>query len=212
MNGEVITLLGTRADPAVDVVAVDGIPLTRPAHHTLLLHKPAGCITTRDDPRSRDTVMALVPDIAGLHPVGRLDKDTTGLLLLTNDGGLTYALTHPKHHVEKTYRAWVEGVPDHAVLEQLRTGIQLDDDLTAPAQVRRILTRADNTLLELVIHEGRKRQIRRMLLAVGFPVVSLSRVRLGPLELGELPEGKWRELSNEEILTLYPIAGVEPTP
>ena len=210
VNGEVVSLLGTRADPACDVVSLDGIPITRPQHRTLLLHKPAGYITTRDDPRSRDTVMALVPDIPGLHPVGRLDKDTTGLLLLTNDGGLTYALTHPKHHVDKTYRAWVDGVPDQVALEQLRTGVMVEDRLTAPALVRRVLTREGRTLLELTIHEGRKRQIRRMLLAVGVPVVSLSRIRLGPLELGELPEGQWRELNAEEVRALYVAAGVSP--
>ncbi len=134
INGQVVTLLGTQVDPSRDVIAVDGTPVRLPAHQTLMLHKPAGVITTRSDPKARDTVMALLPEIPGLHPIGRLDKDTTGLLLLTNDGDLTYALTHPKHGVKKTYRAWVDGMPDYAVLKQLQTGVLLDDGMSAPAE------------------------------------------------------------------------------
>ncbi len=201
-----VTLLGTQVDPARDIVAVDGVPVRLPAHRTLMLNKPAGVITTRSDPHARDTVMALLPEIPGLHPIGRLDKETTGLLLLTNDGDLTYALTHPKHHVEKTYRAWVQGVPDTAALAQLRDGVLLEDGLTAPAHVKRILTREDRTLLEITIHEGRKRQVRRMLLVVGHPVISLARTRIGPLTLGDLPEGQWREVTADEVRTLYATA------
>lgn len=208
VNGDIISLLGTKVDPEHDVVAVDGVPVSKPNTRTIMLHKPAGCLTTRMDPRARDTVMALVPEISGLHPIGRLDKDTTGLLLLTNDGDLTYALTHPKHHVEKTYRAWVQGVPEHAALDRLRQGIELDDGLTAPAQVRRIFTRDDRTLIDITIHEGRKRQVRRMMDAIGVPVVSLARTRIGPLTLGDLPEGKWREVTAEEVAALYQAAGV----
>lgn len=209
INGAVVTLLGTQVDPAHDVVAVDGVPVRLSGQHTLLLNKPAGYITTRSDPHARETVMALLPEIPGLHPIGRLDKDTTGLLLFTNDGDLTYALTHPKHLVEKTYRAWVEGLPEKDAMAHLRQGVLLEDGLTAPAQVKRILTREKRTLLEITIHEGRKRQVRRMLLVIGHPVISLSRVRVGPLELGELPEGHWRELAEEEVRALFQVAGVK---
>ena len=183
------------------------MPVTKPAHRTLMLNKPAGYLTTRDDPRARDTVMMLVPEIPGLHPVGRLDKDTTGLLLLTNDGDLTYALTHPKHHVDKIYRAWVEGLPSRWALDALRAGVFIEDGMTAPAQARRVLTRGERTLVEITIHEGRKRQVRRMLHAVSVPVISLARTRVGPLELGDLPEGQWRELTATEIAALFAAAG-----
>jgi 23S rRNA pseudouridine2605 synthase len=207
VNGEVVTLFGRQVDPEVDVVAVDGVPIVRPGGRTLLLHKPADCVTTRSDPHAHGTVMDLVPDIPGLHPVGRLDKDTTGLLLLTNDGDLTYVLTHPRHHVDKTYRAWVYGVPNEESLQRLRTGIELEDGMTSPAEAC-VLTRKGNTaLVQLVIHEGRKRQIRRMLIAIGHRVFGLARVRVGPLTLGDLPEGQWRDLTSEEIAELKAAAG-----
>ncbi len=209
INGQVVTLLGTQVDPARDVIAVDGVPVRLPTHCTLMLHKPAGVITTRSDPRARDTVMALLPAIPGLHPIGRLDKDTTGLLLFTNDGDLTYVLTHPKHHVNKIYRAWVEGVAGQEALGQLRAGVLLEDGLTSPAEVKRVLTREGRTLLDITIHEGRKRQVRRMLQAVDHPVISLSRTRLGPLTLGDLAEGQWRELTADEVRALYQAAGVK---
>ena len=207
VNGQVVSL-GATVDPARDVVCVDGRPVQLPTTRTLMLNKPAGIITSRKDPHATDTVMSLAPAIPGLHPVGRLDKNTTGLLLLTNDGDLTYALTHPRHLVDKTYRAWVRGIPSNDALHKLRQGIMLEDGLTAPAQVRRILTRADRTLVEVTIHEGRKRQARRMLEAVGTPVISLERIRLGPLTLGDLPEGHWRELSDDELRALYDAAGL----
>ncbi len=210
VNGRV-AVLGTQVDPARDVVAVDGRIISRPAPRVIMLHKPAGVVTSRKDPHASDTVMSLVPPIPGLHPVGRLDKHTTGLLLLTNDGDLTYALTHPRHHVDKTYRAWVRGVPGNEALRRLRQGIQLEDGLTAPAQVRRLQTRGDRTLVEVTIHEGRKRQVRRMLEAVDAPVISLARTRLGPLTLGDLPEGRWRDLSDGELRELYRAAGLSST-
>lgn len=202
VNGDVVSLLGTRVDPEQDAVAVDGVPIARPAARTIMLNKPAGYLTTRDDPQARDTVMALAPEIPGLHPIGRLDMDTTGLLLLTNDGELTYALTHPKHHVDKTYHAWVEGTPDDDALERLRRGITLTDGPTFPAAVRRLRTRDGRTLVEVIIHEGRKRQVRRMLQAVGHPALTLQRTKIGPLTLGDLLEGHWRDLTFEEIHAL----------
>lgn len=207
VNGAVVTL-GARVDPARDVVAVDGKPVHLPARRTIMLNKPAGIITSCKDPHAADTVMTLAPAIPGLHPVGRLDKNTTGLLLLTNDGDLTFALTHPRHVVEKTYRVWVRGIPGNDALHKLRQGIVLEDGPTAPAQARRILTRADRTQVEITIHEGRKRQVRRMLEAVEASVISLSRVRLGPLILGDLPEGQWRDLTDDELTALYKAAGL----
>lgn len=208
VNGQVVNL-GDCVDPLRDLVAVDGQPVHLPAWRTIMLNKPAGIVTSRKDPHATDTVMSLVPPIPGLHPVGRLDKNTTGLLLLTNDGELTFALTHPRHVVDKTYRAWVRGIPSNDALQQLRRGIALADGPTAPAQARRIFTRADRTMVEITIHEGRKRQVRRMLEAVGAPVISLSRVRIGPLGLGDLPEGQWRDLREDELAALYHAAGVQ---
>ncbi len=211
VNGETVSLLGLQVDPTTDVIAVDGVVITKPEHRTIMLHKPSGVISTVTDPQARDTVMSLVPNIPGLHPIGRLDKDTTGLLLLTNEGDLTYALTHPKHHVNKVYDAMVEGKPNEEALTKLREGVELEDGMTAPSQVRRLDHIGRTTVLEIVIHEGRKRQIRRMCLAVGHPVVRLRRVRVGPLTLSNLPEGQWRDLTAQEIAGLYRAAGVDKT-
>ena len=208
VNGEVAAL-GVRVDPLRDAVAVDGRPVSLASTRVIMLHKPAGIVTTRKDPYARDTVMSLAPSVPGLHPVGRLDKNTTGLLLLTNDGDLTFALTHPRHLVRKTYRAWVRGVPSNEALGKLRAGMLLDDGPTAPALARRLRVLGGRTLVELTIHEGRKRQVRRMLEAVGATVISLARTRVGPLALGELPEGKWRDLREEERAALYAAAGLD---
>lgn len=209
VNGQVISLLGTQADPERDVVAVDGVVLTKPAKRTILLNKPKGYITTCRDPHARDTVMNLVPAIPGLHPIGRLDKDTTGLLLFTNDGDLTFALAHPRHHVEKTYLALVVGAPTEGTLERLRQGVLLGDGPTAPARVQISERDGDRTMLVITIHEGRKRQVRRMCQAVGHHVLALMRIKLGPLELGMLSEGQWRNLTEAELGVLYAATGVE---
>ena len=190
-------------DPARDVdgtmaIAVDGEPVR--AHDrrraVYALHKPAGVVSTAADPQGRRTVVELVPSGRRLYPVGRLDADTTGLILLTDDGDLAHHLTHPSFEVPRTYVAKVRRPPirDRA-LRALREGVELDDGMTAPAKVRR----RGNDELELTIHEGRKRQVRRMLEAVGHPVASLRRVRFGTLELGSLEEGRWRRLSEIEI-------------
>ncbi|HOS43784.1 MAG TPA: pseudouridine synthase, partial [Armatimonadota bacterium] len=149
VNGEVIAQLGTKVDPARDVVAVDGTPIQPPAPRTLMLNKPAGYLTTRSDPHARDTVMSLVPEIPGLHPIGRLDKDTTGLLLLTNDGALTNALTHPRHRVKKTYHVWVQEVPTERAARVLMTGVEIELSLVDgegwPALVNdKVLERVDD--------------------------------------------------------------------
>lgn len=209
VNGETISLLGTQVDPQRDIVTVDGKAVQASAARTLLLNKPKGYVTTRSDPQGRDTVMTLVPEIPGLHPIGRLDKDTTGLLLLTTDGALTNALTHPRHRVDKTYHAWVQEIPTEAAVRKLMSGVVIEGKKTAPAQVQVLKIEKHRTLLAITIHEGRKRQVRLMCQAVGHPVIALSRVNLGPLTLGHVKEGRWRELSPAEVKALFRTAGVE---
>ena len=212
VNGQIVTELGSKVDPKVDVVCVDG----REVHLEdgsvyLMLHKPKGYLTTMDDPQGRPCVAQLVPTkrYPGLYPVGRLDKDTTGLLLFTTDGDMGQHLLHPKHHVDKTYQAHVDGVPDEVDLARLRGGIMLDDGLTAQAQVRLVAERPDGSSdIELVIHEGRKRQVKRMCSAVHHPVLDLHRDSFGPLVLTDVDEGSWRLLTEDEIASLREVAGL----
>ncbi len=195
----------TVTDPAREVepenaVRLDGEPVKADSARVVYaVNKPQGVVSTARDPQGRPTVVSLVPSALRLYPVGRLDIDTTGLLLLTNDGELAHRLTHPRFEVEKTYRAVVAGAPvREAELKALRNGVQLDDGRTAPAKVRRL---AANTI-ELTIHEGRKRQVKRMCEAVGHPVRRLERVAFGPLKIGELKPGAHRELTRAEIEAL----------
>jgi 23S rRNA pseudouridine2605 synthase len=183
---------------ASDRVEVDGRAVTRQRLAYVLLHKPAGVVTTASDPHGRPTVVDLVPHEVRVVPVGRLDVDTTGALLLTNDGDLAHRLAHPKYEVEKVYEAEVEGEPSDEALRRLAEGVELEDGVTAPAEVRRIGPSA----IELSIHEGRNRQVRRMLEAVGHPVRRLRRTRYAGLTLGGLSPGEWRELSPEEVTGL----------
>jgi 23S rRNA pseudouridine2605 synthase len=192
-------------DPALDIqtgdaVAVDGKPVeAASARVVYALNKPPGVVSTARDPQGRPTVVTLVPQIERLYPVGRLDIDTTGLILLTNEGELAHRLTHPSFEVEKTYRAVVGGPPvRESELRKLREGIELEDGRTAPAAVQRVA--ADT--IEITIHEGRKRQVKRMCEAVGHPVRRLTRIRFGPLELGDLPPGRWRKLTDAEVQAL----------
>jgi 23S rRNA pseudouridine2605 synthase len=204
----------TITDPARDVsdadtVTVDGkqISPAGPERVVYALNKPAGVVSTARDPQGRPTVVTMVPQTERLYPVGRLDIDTCGLILLTNQGELAHRLTHPSFEVSKTYRAVVGGpAVDERVLRALREGIELEDGRTAAAQVRRVA--ADT--LEITIHEGRKRQVKRMCEAVGHPVKRLERIRFGPLELGDLPRGRWRRLTPAEIDTLLKSANAEP--
>ena len=189
--------LGTRVEVG-DYVRVDGVAVSAESRVHLLLNKPSGVVTTAHDPQGRPTVVELVAARARVYPVGRLDMDTTGLLLLTNDGDLAHRLMHPRHGVAKTYRVGVEGDPDAEAVLALRRGVELDDGRTAPADVRRLGPGA----LEVTIREGRNRQVRRMCEAVGHPVRSLHRLRYGPIELGDLPGGAWRELTAEEVEAL----------
>ena len=178
-----------------DVVEVDGTRVEKQRLTYLLLNKPADTVTTASDPQGRKTVVDLVPKETRVVPVGRLDVDTTGVLLLTNDGELAHRLAHPRYGVEKTYVVEVEGEPTDAALQQLERGVELDDGVTAPAKARRV---TKNTL-ELTIHEGRNRQVKRMLEAVGHPVTRLHRSAYAGLEVGGLEPGAWRELEPSEV-------------
>jgi 23S rRNA pseudouridine2605 synthase len=188
--GRLDTLVG-----ADDVVEVDGERVAAQPLACVLLHKPAAVVTTVRDPHGRRTVRDLVDHPARIVPVGRLDADTTGVLLLTNDGPLAHRLAHPRYGVEKVYLAEVEGEPSDEALRQLAEGVELEDGLTAPARVRRV----GRSRVELVLHEGRKRQVRRMCEAVGHPVGALHRARYAGLELGDLGPGEWRELTDDEV-------------
>ena len=198
VDGEV-AVLGRRIDVETALIEVDGAPVgVRPDLVHYLLNKPAGVVTTADDPQGRPTVVGMVPPEPRVFPVGRLDLDTEGLLLLTNDGELTHRLTHPSFGVEKEYVAEVLGEPSRGALRRLREGIELDDGTTAPARAALL----DPSVLRLTIHEGRNRQVRRMCEAIGHPVVRLIRTRIGPLADRSLEPGAWRELTGDELRSL----------
>lgn len=207
VNGEVAEL-GRRIDPGRDRVAVDGVPVavdTDLVHW--LLNKPVGYVTTARDPQGRPTVFALVPSEPRVFPVGRLDLDSEGLLLLTNDGELAQLLAHPRHGVEKEYYVEVDGTPSPSALRALREGVDLDDGRTRPARARLVQRSGHGTsALEIVVKEGRKRMVRRMCSAVGHPVLRLVRIRIGPLRDPRLEPGTWRSLTAAEVRSLYAAA------
>lgn len=208
VNGQVVSAMGTQADPERDHIEVDGqrvVLEVEPVY--FLLRKPRGYLSTCYDPQGRKTVLELVPYIPGLHPVGRLDRDTTGLLILSNDGSFTQALTHPRHGISKTYVAQVRGRPTPTALQTLRSGVRLEGGLTLPARVELLEKRADASVLALTIREGRNRQVRRMLEAVGHPVIRLERVSIGNLGAGDLAEGQYRPLTSDEVRNLLQGAG-----
>ncbi len=196
VNGEVAGL-ATFVEPS-DRVELDGRPLAPEPLAYVLLHKPAGVVTTASDPHGRPTVVDLVGHRQRVVPVGRLDADTTGALLLTNDGPLSHRLAHPRYEVDKVYEAEVEGQPDDDALRRLAEGIELDDGRTAPASVRRL----GRSTLELTLHEGRKHQVKRMCEAVGHPVDRLHRSGYAGLTLEGVPLGAWRELTPDEVAAL----------
>ena len=203
VNGEVAEL-GRRVDVDADRVEVDGVPVpVRPGLVHYLLNKPRGVVTTASDPQGRRTVVEMVPSEPRVFPVGRLDYETEGLLLLTNDGDLAHLLTHPSRGVPRTYLAEVEGVPNKAALRTLRDGVELEDGRTAPAKVRVAQSQGGGTALEVVIHEGRNRQVRRMCEAVGHPVRRLVRTRFGPIADHRLAPGEWRALTSDEVRSLW---------
>ncbi len=203
VNGQVVTTPGTKVRPGGDRVEVDGEVVEESPTRWVLFHKPPGILTTRDDPGGRRTVYDDLPAaLEGLRYVGRLDRDTEGLLLLTNDGDMVHRLTHPSFEVDREYRVRVEGAPSREVLDRLGKGVELEDGLARAHDARVLERRGEATLLSLVLREGRKREVRRMLDAVGHPVMGLQRVRFGPVRLGELPAGHWRELNDHEIRAL----------
>lgn len=243
VNGAVVTEMGAKVDPEKDAVAVDGAPVALPEEGaTFMLHKPAGYVTTMSDPQGRPTAASLMAtELAAypaLFPVGRLDTDTTGLLLFTTDGDLGHGLLHPRRHVEKTYLALVEGRLNDYDLRRLREGIVLDDGPTLPAGVRALTgdearrarrligsdagasgrrqrhggkrsrgaLEASGSYVEVRLREGRKRQVRRMLEAVGHPVIALHREAFGPLDLGDVPRGEARQLTDAEVAALKELA------
>ena len=207
VNGAVVREMGRQIDPAADRVAVDGRPVARaPEFEYLILHKPPGYLTTVSDPFNRPTVMELIPHtMTRVYPVGRLDLDTSGLLFFTNDGELALALTHPRHLIEKEYRAKVAGIPAEAALESLRRGIRLEDGPTAPAKIAIERVENGNAMVRIILREGRNRQVKRMLQAVGHPVVALQRLRMGPLLLGELGPGQCRRPTPAELAQLLEL-------
>jgi 23S rRNA pseudouridine2605 synthase len=208
VNGE-IAELGRRVRPDADLVEVDGAPIgIRPGLVHYLLNKPTGVVTTASDPQGRPTVVELVPAEPRVFPVGRLDMDTEGLLLLTNDGELANRIAHPSHGVEKEYLVQVASEPSRASIRRLRDGVELDDGPTAPAQVALV----EPTLVRIVIHEGRNRQVRRMFDAVGHPVERLIRTRIGPIADRRLAPGAWRPLEGRELRALEAAVATEGNP
>nr|WP_313898531.1 MULTISPECIES: pseudouridine synthase [Roseofilum] len=210
INGQVVHQLGQKANPDRDAIEIDGSLLSlhhRPQPLYLLLNKPLGVICTCADPQNRTTVLDLLPPTlshhTGIHPVGRLDVDSTGAILLTNDGDLTFQMTHPRHSIPKTYRVWVEGIPPESVLEDWRNGIVYENIQTLPAKVRRMRSQGTHkTLLEIVLWEGRNRQIRKVAQTLGYPVLSLHRSAIGSIQLKALPKGQYRYLRALEITAL----------
>ena len=203
-------VLGEKADPAAQRIAVDGKPLPRAERHVYyLLHKPTGYISTARDERGRRTVLDLLPEVRErIYPVGRLDGDTSGLLLITNDGTLMNGLLHPRYEVSKTYVAQVAGQVTEQSLEQLRRGLQLEDGMTAPAKARLLGSRGGLSKVEVRIHEGRNRQVRRMFSAIGCDVRKLKRVRFAFLSLKDVAVGQHRPLTPKEVDRLYQLAGI----
>jgi 23S rRNA pseudouridine2605 synthase len=205
-----VTLLGTRAHPAKDRIAIDGKPLRRAEPHVYYaLNKPTAVVTTLSDPLGRPNIRDLTRKIRQrVFPVGRLDYNSSGLLLLTNDGDLAMRLSHPRYEVPKIYHVKVSGHPDARALQRLRQGIRLEEGKTAPAVVRVIEESEHKSWLEIEIAEGKKHQIRRMCDAVGLPVEKLTRMAIGPLKLGKLPVGKFRPLTDRELAMLWGAVGV----
>jgi 23S rRNA pseudouridine2605 synthase len=207
----VVAELGTKADPRTDRITVDGRPLRLSSERLyILLHKPVGVVTTLSDPQGRPTVRDMLPEVrARVFPVGRLDYSSSGLLLLTNDGELALRLTHPRYGARKTYRVKVRGTPTADALDKLASGVRLEEGSTAPADVRIVRSSDAKTWIEVTLSEGHKHEVRRMCEQVGYPVEKLTRVRLGPLNLGSLRPGQHRTLAEREVHQLRRSVGLE---
>lgn len=208
VNGKTVTQPGTKVLPN-DRISVDGKSVSRTPHHVyVMLNKPADILCTAHDERGRRTVLDLVQTRQRVYPVGRLDLDSEGLLLLTNDGELTFRLLHPRHEIDKEYLVWLDRSPTEDELRQLREGVEIEGGRTAPAKV----VRKAGGALSLTLHEGRKRQVRQMAATLGLEVQHLLRIRIGPLSLGKLKTGEWRELRPEELEALRDAAGLPSEP
>ena len=208
VNGETVRELGTKADVTTDDIRVDGVRIRPPADPVyLLLYKPRGVVTTRHDPEGRATVMGLVPPVAGLFPVGRLDVGTEGLLILTNDGNFAQRVSHPRYEVPRVYQAKVRDVPSHETLARLTTGVRVEGERLAADHVR-VLEADNNSWLELTLHEGKNHEVRRLMEAVGHPVSKLKRVAIGPVTIRGLNPGQFRHLTPQEVRAL--THGVRP--
>lgn len=208
VNGEVVTELGTRVHPANDEIRVDGKLLRRQSLRYILLNKPSGFITTVSDERDRWTVMDLVKVRERVYPVGRLDRATQGLVLLTNDGDLAHRVMHPSYRIDKEYLVFTDIRPIESQLQRLRNGIRLDDRRVVPVEVRLFRETAEGTAIRIVLHEGLYHVVRRMMDVVGITVTRLRRTRLGPLHLQAIPSGAWRDLTPGELTQLYQAVGM----
>jgi len=211
LNGQVVSDLGTKADPDIDEISVDGniLPKEESHHVYYLLYKPAGYITSAHDERGRRTVLDLLPKDVRLYPVGRLDYNTSGLLLLTNDGDLTNGLLHPRGEIPKTYNCAVIGLCGGQEINKLCRGVKLEDGITAPAKAKVLKRQGAETVVEITIHEGRNRQVRRMMQAVGLEVKWLKRVGFAGLDLKGLKTGEYRQLLPREVAMLKRLSGIE---
>lgn len=204
VDGKVITRPGVKVDPGQVVIKVDGKPIVQEEHVYILLNKPPGYVTTMADPQGRPIVMDLLPGITHrVFPVGRLDLDSEGALILTNDGALANKLLHPRYEVNKTYEATIQGFPEPAALRQLEQGVVLDGHTTWPAVLKILHRKKGTTTVEIIIHEGKKRQVRKMFQAVGHHVLRLKRTAYGGLKLGSLGQGKYRFLEKNDIKKLF---------
>jgi pseudouridine synthase len=199
VNGKVVTILGFQVDPENDMIDVNNERLSTASKMYIMINKPKGVVSTSKDAHNRECVLDLVPINERLYTIGRLDKETEGLLLLTNDGELTFKLTHPKHEFNKIYHGLVRGCPSEIKLEKFRKGMEVEDYVTAPAKIKILEKYETETLLEMIIHEGKKRQIRKMCGAMKHPIIELKRVAVGKLTLGSLKIGEWRYLEKNEI-------------
>jgi 23S rRNA pseudouridine2605 synthase len=210
VNGEVVRELGVCADRIRDAIAVDGEELApRARRRTVVLHKPRGVVSTLSDPEGRPTVRDLLADVdERLYPIGRLDLQSSGLLLLTNDGALAQGLTHPRRGVERVYQVKVHGSPDGRMLGRMRRGVRLEEGVVVPSRLRPLRKLQTKTWLEIGLREGRKHVVRRLCAALGLPVDKLVRVRLGPIELGDLLPGAWRDVTANELRALCRAAGL----
>lgn len=203
VNGEIVTAMGTKVDPQKDTIEVDGEEIEKEKKIYLKLYKPTGYVTTVKDPQGRKTVLDLIEGVdKRIYPAGRLDLDSSGLLLLTNDGDLTHKITHPSHELDKEYEVVINGQLNDQEIKQFKEGIDLQEGRTAPAEIKKVNEDSKNTTYKVIIHEGMNRQIRRMFDVLGYKVVSLIRVRIGSITLGSLKPGEHKTLSREEVQDL----------